>query len=590
MKQFFKMMFASMLGAMIAFVLLTVVTALLTVGLCVSIASGSSAVPVLPAGESVFRLSLAGSMSDSPADRSLSLLLNENEPLSLKEVLAAIRNAKEQHTIKGIYLDLGVFQTGTAGIDAIRRALTDFRESGKFILAYADNYTQGSYYLASAADQVYLNPQGLLGLTGIASQTLFYRGLMEKAGIEMNVFKVGSYKGAVEPFISDRLSDANREQITSYIQGIWTHVVNGIAESRHIPVATVSGFADEGLFFADPSRAVECQLIDGLKYRSEVEDLLKEKAGQTGKRLKTAGLAKMKKLEKKDRKYRNKVAVVYAEGEITVSSGATLYRQEKCITEALADELRKLKEDEQVKAVVLRVNSPGGSAYVSEQIWKQVAELKKSKPVVVSMGNVAASGGYYISCAADKIVAEAATLTGSIGVFGMFPNLTGLFEKLALGSEVVKTGPYADMGNAARPMTDGEKTLIQGYVERCYRTFLSRCSDGRGMSAGEIDAVGQGRIWTGEQALEAGLVDELGGVERAIELAAELAGIYNYTLITAPEPEDFFVTLLKKQLGETRVSLVRDMLGEEYEYFRTLQQLRSTYGIQARIPYDVKPL
>ncbi|MDR1454325.1 MAG: signal peptide peptidase SppA [Tannerella sp.] len=590
MKQFFKMMFASMLGVFFALGLLTIVTVILVIGVGVSLGSKSNAIPVLSSGESVFRLSLSGSMLDSPADQSFALLLGEEEALSLKDVLTAIRNAKEHDTVKGIYLDMGVFQTGTAGIDAIRRALEDFRESGKFIIAYADSYTQGSYYLASVADQVYLNPQGLLGLTGMASQSLFYRGLLEKAGIEMNIFKVGKYKGAVEPFISDKWSDANREQITSYIHGIWTRIVNGIAESRRIPASTVSAFADEGLFFADPSEAVKCQLIDGLKFRSEVEDLLKEAAGQTGRNLKTAGLAKMKKMENKARQYQHKIAVLYAEGEIIQAPvPSSPFQGEKHITEDLADELKKLKDDGQVKAVVLRVNSPGGSAYVSEQIWKQVSELKKSKPVVVSMGNVAASGGYYISCAADKIVAEANTLTGSIGVFGIFPNATGLFGKLALGSDVVKTGRYADMGNLARPMTDGEKTLIQGYVERCYQTFLTRCSDGRGMSLGEIDAVGQGRVWTGKQALEAGLVDELGGLDRAVDLASELAGIYNYTLIAAPAPRDF-MELLKKQLGETGVSLVRDMAGEYYDYFKTLQQLRSTYGIQARIPYDLKPL
>ncbi|MDR2042027.1 MAG: signal peptide peptidase SppA [Tannerella sp.] len=590
MKQFFKMMFASTLGVILAVVLLSTVTGLLTIAMCMSIGSKSGTTPILSPGESVFKLSLSGAMLDSPADRSLSLLLGEDETLSLKDVLTAIRNAREQSAIQGIYLDLGVLQTGTASIDAIRRALTDFRGSGKFIVAYADNYSQGSYFLASVADEVYLNPQGLLGLTGIASQTLFYRGLLEKAGIEMNVFKVGTYKGAVEPFMSDQLSDANREQITSYITGLWGHVVNGIAESRQVPASTVSGFADEGLFFAAPSKAMESRLIDGLKFRSEVENLLKEKAGQTGQRLKTVSLSKMKKLEPKARKYRNKVAVVYAEGEITAASMSSPYQGEKYITEALADELRKLREDEQVKAVVLRVNSPGGSAFISEQIWKEVSELKKTKPVVVSMGNMAASGGYYIACAANKIVAEANTLTGSIGVFGIFPNLTGLFGKLALGSEVVKTGKYADLGNLARPMMDEEKALIQGYVERCYQTFLTRCSDGRGMSTGEIDALGQGRIWRGEQALEAGLVDELGGLDRAIDLAVNLAGIYNYTLITAPAPKDFILELLKKQLDETKVSLMRDMAGEDYEYFKTLRRLRSTYGIQARIPYDLKPL
>jgi protease-4 len=591
MKHFFKMMFASTLGVILAFALLTVIAVFFAIGLYMSVGHSSNTTYIPGADENVFKISFSGPVVESTADQSFDMLLGKNETLSLKDILTAILNAKEHNTIKGIYLDMGVFHTGTASIDAIRRALIDFKESGKFIIAYADNYTQGGYYLASVADQIYLNPQGLLGLTGFASQTLFYKGLMEKAGIEMNVFKVGTYKGAVEPFIADELSDANREQITSYMNAIWTNVVHGIAESRHIPTSAIDDFADGGLFFADPSKAVECKLVDGLKFRSEVEELLKDEAGQTGLKLKTAGVAEVKRIRKNERKYRNKIAVIYAEGEIVQSAVlSSPYRKQNNITEELGNELRKLKEDEHIKAVVLRVNSPGGSAFVSEQIWKQVTELKKSKPVVVSMGNVAASGGYYISCAADKIVAEANTLTGSIGVFGMFPNVTGLFGKLALGSEVVKTNNYADLGNLARPMTDEEKALLQGYVERCYSTFLTRCSEGRNMRIETIDTIGQGRVWTGEQALERGLVDELGGIDRAIDVAAELANIYNYTLVDVSAGKDFFTDFLKRQLDETKASLTRDWMGEDYEYFRTLQQIRSTCGIQARIPYDLKPL
>jgi protease-4 len=590
MKQFLKMMFASTLGVVLAFALLSIVATVFIVGLFVTVDAGANANYVPKSNESVFKISLAGVIDDSSVENPLAMLLGEEEAVSLKDILASIHSAKEQDAIKGIYLDLGVFSIGTSSIDAIRRALTDFRESGKFVVAYADNYTQGGYYLASVADEIYLNPQGLLGLTGFASQTLFYTGLMQKIGIEINVFKVGTYKGAVEPFIADKLSDANREQITSYLNGIWKNVANGIADSRHIPVAVVNGFADSGLFFADPSKAVESGLIDGLKFRSEVEESLKNHAGQTSLRLKTTNLAKMKNVKKKTRKYRNKIALVYAEGEITQAAASSPYRTQHYITEKLGNELRKLKEDESIKAVVIRVNSPGGSAYISEQIWKQVIELKQSKPVVVSMGNVAASGGYYISCAASKIVAEANTLTGSIGVFGMFPNVSGLYGKLALTTDVVKTNTFADMGDLSRPMTNDEKALVQGYVERCYDTFLTRCADGRNMSKEDIDAIGQGRVWTGEQALELGLVDELGGIDHAIDVAADLANIYNYTLVSKPASNDFFKDFLEKQLDETKLSVARDVIGEEYEYFKTLQQIRTTYGIQARIPYDFKPL
>jgi len=590
MKQFVKMMFASTLGVILAVALLTIISTILTIGIVLSVSAGPNASYTPKLEESIFKISLAGPIDDSVTENPFALLLNKDEQFSLRDILTSIRKAKEQDVIKGIYLDLGLFSAGTASIDAIRRALIDFRESGKFVVAYADNYTQGSYYLASVADQIYLNPQGLLGLTGCSSQTLFYKGLLQKAGIEMMVFKVGTYKGAVEPFIADKLSEANREQITSYLSGIWNNVTKGIADSRNISTEEVNAFADNGLFFADPSKAVECGLIDGLKYRSEVETSLMEQAGQTGLRIKTIGLSKMKRVNTPTRKYRNKIALIYAEGEITQDAVSSPYQRQNNITEKLADELRKLKEDETIQAVVIRVNSPGGSAYTSEQIWKQVVELKKSKPVVVSMGNVAASGGYYISCAASKIVAEANTLTGSIGVFGIFPNTTGLFEKLALTADVVKTNKYADLGDISRPMTDDEKGLIQGYVERCYDTFLTRCADGRNMSKEAVDSIGQGRVWTGEQALKTGLVDELGGMDRAIEMAAELADIYNYVIVNVSTSKDFFTEFLEKQLEETKVSMLKDMTGTEYEYFKTLQQIRTTYGIQARIPYDLKPL
>ena len=398
----------------------------------------------------------------------------------------------------------------------------------------------------------------------------------------MMIFKVGTYKGAVEPFMLDKLSDANREQIQSYMGSIWENVTTGIAEARNIPVIDINNFANEGYAFAAAEKAVECGLIDELKYRTEAEEYIKELAGQSDKRLQTADISKIKSIKTIDREKTDRIAILYAEGEIKPEQPSSPYNAEQAITEKVANELIKLKNDENVKAVVFRVNSPGGSAFVSEQIWRQVVELKKVKPIVVSMGDVAASGGYYISCAASKIVAEPNTLTGSIGIFGIFPNVTGLFNKLSLTTDIVKTNTYADLGDMSRPMREDEKVLIQSFVERGYDTFLTRCADGRDMSKEAINEIGQGRVWTGEQAKERGLVDELGGIDKAIETAATLADLSDYSLTYVSGSKDFWKEFIEKQLGE--------VLGNEYEYFKTLNNIKSTTGIQARLPYDVKPL
>ena len=592
MKQFFKMMFASTLGFFVGLMLAGMIAIVFMIGMVAGLSSNSQAVYTPKAENSVFKIAFEGDIRESAEENPFTNLLTGREPdLSLRDLLKSIRHAKEQESVRGIYLDMGVFSGGTASLDAVRRALMDFKESGKFIVAYADNYTQGGYYLASVADKIYLNPQGILGLTGLSSRTMFYKGLLQKIGVEMMVFKVGTYKGAVEPFIADKLSDANREQITSYQNSIWGNITKGIAKCRNITVEDVNRFADEGAFFASPEKAVEYKLIDELKYRSEVEKYLIEQSGQTGDKLKTVGLSNMKNVKKTEREYRNKIAIVYAEGEIMQQIISSPYSGNfPCISEKINDDLRKLADNKDVKAVVLRINSPGGSAYTSEQIWKQVYELKKKKPVVVSMGSVAASGGYYIASGASKIIAEPNTLTGSIGIFGMFPNTAGLFNKLALTTDIVKTNRYADFGDPARPMTDDEKALIQGYIERGYDTFLTRCSEGRGVSKADIDSIGQGRVWTGEQALKIGLVDELGGIERAVELAGELAEIYNYNIMEVSTDHDFLKELLEKQIEVVKQSVVKDMLGDEYEHFRTLRKVKATYGIQARIPYDLKPL
>lgn len=588
MKQFFKMMFASALGVFVAAGVMMMIALFVAIVIVSSIGSRPA---YTPKPNTVFKIRLDGVLSDYVSDNPISLLMGDGENrMALNDLLSSIRKAKESNHINGIYLESGNLATGSASLKEIREALKDFKESGKFVVAYADNYSQGNYYLCSVADKVFLNPQGMLGLVGLASQTMFYKGLLDKIGVEMQIFKVGTYKGAVEPFMLEKLSEANRRQIQSYLQSVWQTLTEGITASRRIPLADVNHFADEGLCFSPPGKAVECGLVDELKYRPEAEKYVRELAGQTGEKLQTADLNQLKSMPSAAKERKEKIAILYAEGEIMPDTPASPYDMDQRITEKMAAELIKLKNNEEVKAVVFRVNSPGGSAFVSEQIWRQVVELKSVKPIVVSMGNVAASGGYYISCGANKIIAEPNTLTGSIGIFGIFPNVSGLLHKLALSTDIVKTNTFADLGDMSRPMTADEKTLLQGYVERGYETFLDRCAKGRGMPPEAINAVGQGRVWTGQQALEKGLVDELGGIDTAIRTAAELAGLSAYSILEVSGSKDFLKDFLEKQWGEARLAVVKQALGGEYDYFRTIQRAKSAAGIQARLPFDVAPL
>ena len=588
MKQFFKMMFASALGVCVAVMILVFVT----ISAVISMAATMGETTYIPKENTVYKITLDGVLSDQVVENPLDELMGEKSNLlSLKSLLYSIEQAKLNDKVTGIYLDAKMLSAGSASLEALRRALIDFKTSGKFIIAYADNFTQGCYYLCSVADKVYLNPQGLLDIHGLASQTMFYTGLLDKLGVEMQIFKVGTYKGAVEPFILDKLSDANRAQIDSYIGSVWGNIVNGISTSRSLKAEVVNQYANEGYLFSEPTKAVELGFIDALKYRSDVEELIKNMACQSGTLLKTAPYDKMIAVTAQEKPQDGKIAVLYAEGPIEQNEPASSpFSASNVITEKVANELIKLKNDASVKAVVLRVNSPGGSAYTSEQIWKQVVELKKVKPIVISMGDVAASGGYYIACAANKIIAEPNTLTGSIGIFGMFPNVAGALNKVDLTMDVVKTNTYADFGDFSRPMSDGERALLQGHVERGYQTFIKRCADGRGKTTEAIDAIGQGRVWTGSQAVEIGLVDELGGIELAITSAAELAEVEAYSVTHVSTQKDFLTTLMEKELENIKLQFVQSFLGSSFQEFAMLNQIKHSTGIQARIPFDIKPL
>ena len=589
MKQFFKTVFASTLGVLVALGIVTMGSIFFIIGVAAS-ADGSS--EYKPDKNTVFKLSLDGVLVDQAVKNPFSELMGESSnQMAVSDVIKAIRRAKANDNIKGIYLEAGSLSTGFAGIEAIRRELEDFKDSGKFIVSYGDYYTQGAYYLCSVADSVFLNPQGSVSLVGLASQGLFFTGLAEKIGVEHYIFKVGTYKSAVEPFFLKKFSDANREQLTSFLGSVWGNLTTAIEKSRNISSDELDRYLNQGLAMGQASNAVDYKLADGLRYRYEVENCVKEMAGQDVKgKLKTAGVDKIVSIKVKENK--NKIAVLYAEGEIRdEDSSSPFSADEQVISEEMANKLRKLKDDDDVKAVVFRVNSPGGSAYISEQIWKEVVELKAKKPIVVSMGNYAASGGYYISCAANKIVAERTTLTGSIGVFGVVRNFTGTFDKVGVTTDIVKTNTFADLGDISRPMREDEKALIQRGVEQTYDLFLTRCADGRGMTKAEIDSIGQGRVWTGEQALERGLVDQLGGMDDAIKEAATLAELTDYSVIVADGPKDFFTKFMEKQMDEAKVSIAKSVMGEEqFKLFSTIRRAETESGIIARMPFDIKGL
>lgn len=515
---------------------------------------------------------------------------DESNTYGLDDILSSIQKAKENENIKGIYLQASSLGTSYASLQEIRNALLDFKESGKFVIAYADSYTQGLYYLSSAADKMLLNPKGMIEWRGIASAPLFYKDLLQKIGVEMQVFKVGTYKSAVEPFIATEMSPANREQVTAFITSIWGQVTEEVSASRNIPVDSLNVYADRMLMFYPSEESVRCGLADTLIYRNDVRNYLKKLVEiDEDDNLPMVGLSDMMNVKKnvpKD-KSGNIVAVYYASGEITdYPSSAT--SEDGIVGSKVIRDLRKLKDDNDVKAVVLRVNSPGGSAFASEQIWHAVKELKTKKPVIVSMGDYAASGGYYISCVADTIVAEPTTLTGSIGIFGIIPNVKGLTDKIGLSYDVVKTNKYADFGNIMRPFNEDERSLLQMMITEGYDTFVSRCAEGRHMTKEAIEKIAEGRVWTGETAKKLGLVDELGGIDKALDIAVAKAGIEGYTIVSYPAKQDFFSSLLDtKPTNYVESQLLKSKLGEFYQQFGLLKNLQEQSMIQARIPFEL---
>ena len=576
MNNFFKMLFASTLGVIIGFVILTFIGFIIFVGIA---ASMSSSPAYKLQKNTILKVNLNGIIADRDNSNPFDMVINRSgESHGLNDILSAIRKAEKNDNIKGIYLNVGHTSTGFAKMEPIRNALLEFKKSGKFVIAYGDFFSQPTYFASSVADKIFMNPSGLLDFGGLASSIQFNRGILEKWGIEMQVYKVGTYKSAVEPFIQDKMSDANKEQVTAYLNDVWGTVVDKISESRGISAAQLNRYADEYLGLTDPKKVVEYQLIDELKYADQVEAYLKERLElKEDDKLRFASVKNMLSVPETSKKAnKEKIAVLYAEGDIVGDYESGFIPSSDITAKEYVKELNKLKDDKNVKAVVFRVNSPGGSAYASEQIWHAVEELKAVKPVVVSMGTYAASGGYYISCGANKIISEPTTLTGSIGIFGLIPNGAQLAKRMGATYDGVSTNQFSDFGSEvlsipllgvgllpARPFTNEEGAKIQAHVERGYDLFLTRCAEGRGKTKEEIDAIGQGRVWTGNQALELGLVDALGGVDLAIKTAAELAEVENYSISEYPAKKEFFMQILESSSGNLNDRIWMGIMGKE---------------------------
>lgn len=472
----------------------------------------------------------------------------------------------------------------------IRQALADFKESGKFIIAYGGGYSQSGYYLASIADKIILNPSGSISWHGLSAQTLFVKDLLKKVGINVQIFRVGTYKSAVEPLIGTEMSPANKEQTQAFVQSIWNQMTDDIAQSRQLTQEQLNILADQYMDFQPADSCIANGLADTLMYKDEVLAYLKSQIGLKEKdKLHTLTLSDMINVKRNTPRDKsgNIIAVYYAYGEIDNSSSYN-YNEEGINSEKVITDLRKLREDKNIKAVVLRVNSPGGSAYGSEQIWREVKLLKEEKPVIVSMGDYAASGGYYISCAADWIVAEPTTLTGSIGIFGMVPDFSELVtQKLDLHIDGVKTNKLADLGNIARPLNAEEKALIQQSVNNGYELFTRRCAEGRNMPIEDLKKIAEGRVWTGAMAKELKLVDELGNLQTALKAASQHAKIENYNVVAYPKPEDFLTTLMKTRKDSYIQSQVEATFGDFSKGFTLLRNLNKADRLQTRIPFEL---
>jgi len=588
MKDFPKIMLASAIGFIIAQVILSLIVMLFFFGMIGSFVGSITTEKFTLQENSVLNLRLDGSITErTPEQDPFTSMIGADYPsaMGLNDIVGAIRKAKNDDKIKGIYLDSRMLSASMATLAEIRQELLSFKESDKFIVSYADTYTQGGYYLASVADKVALNPQGMLDLHGLASTPVFFKDALDKLGIEMQIFKVGTYKSAVEPFTLNEMSEANKAQVTSYLNDAWSFLRQDLAESRSLTAAEIDSLANSLPTLQSTDYLLSANLVDTLLYETEMKDYLRTLLDiEEDDKIPSATVAEMKSITTKQvKKTENTIAILYASGNIVSGNGSPEIQDKYMV-----NEIEKLKKDKEIKAVVFRINSGGGSAYASEQIWKAITDLKEEKPVVVSMGDLAASGGYYIACNADKIVAQPTTLTGSIGIFGAIPNLEGTSKKIGVYTDEVKTHEFSDFGNISRPFNEKERQMLQAYIEKGYDLFLTRCAEGRDMPKDSMALYAEGRVWTGNQAKEIGLVDELGGIEKAIEIAAEMANLgKSYVVFEYPKMRSRFDELLKPAKEDMAARTLKEYLGESYELFLILKDLKEQDYVQAKIPFNL---
>jgi protease-4 len=583
MKQFFKYVLATITGL----VALMLIFFLLFASI---VASSSKGKEVTVKDNSVLHIKLNYMLQDRPHDNpfdqiAFDLSGGDEAPVGLIDVIQCLEKAKDDDKIKGVFLDLSALGAGYGKLSEVRNALEDFKSSGKFVYAYGEVFYNQSYYFASVADKIYLNPSGTILFNGLAADITFMKRTLEKLGVEMQVIKRGKFKGAVEPFVLDELSPENRRQITDYVESIYGEMLSGISKSRDLTIEELRTIANE-VSVKSPKDAERLKLIDGVVYRDNVMTQIQNDLGEE-KEPNMLSLSKYNKSRTTSggKLSKNKIAVVYASGDIVSGKGG----EGQIGSDKFAETLRKLRENDKVKAVVLRVNSPGGSALASDVIWRETQLLKAKKPVIVSMGDVAASGGYFISCGADSIFAMPNSVTGSIGVFALYPNAEALYEKLGLKTDVVKTSSMADFGRIDRPLNEQEKELLDVMIGDVYEQFLGRVTEGRGLDRAHLDTIAQGRVWTGEYAKRLGLIDEFGGLEKAIEVAAYKAGIEDdYALRAYPKSDNPFEEIFSGfTMSSIKNKIVKEELGEYYSVYNKMERLKSLTGIQALMPFDI---
>jgi protease-4 len=588
MKNFIKYTFATVLGTLITFVV-----AFLLFIIIVSIASSGNEKIVTVEDNSILKLEFGKALTERqpPENPLVKFGLGDEEKLvGLDRIFKVLKAAKDDDKIKGIYIDTrSIPSGGIASYEALRNALVDFKSSGKFIYAYGEYYSQKDYYIASVADKVVLNPVGAVDFKGLAAQIMFFKKAMEKLDIEMQIIRGpnNKFKSAVEPFMYDQMSEANKEQTNKFLSSIWESMLNEIAISRKLSVSQLQTIADS-LSASDAAMAKTVGLVDMVAYEDQFMAELMKKIDVVDKdKYHEITISDYATTVNKvaNLKAKNKIAVIYAVGEIVSGEGNDQIIGSDRISKAVC----KAREDSSIKAIVLRVNSPGGSALASEVMWRELVLAKEVKPVVVSMGNYAASGGYYISCMANKIIAEPTTITGSIGVFGMIPNLKKfLNERLGLTFDGVNTNANSDMGSVSQPLTPFQQKVIQNSVVDIYTAFITHVAEGRNMTVEQVDAIGQGRVWSGVDAIKIGLVDEIGGLDKAIVEAAKLAGIESYRITKRPELKDPFEEMIKKFGGNVKLSVIEDELGASYKYYEYVKKMQTMEGFQARLPYFIE--